>query len=191
MAIEFEATFLDIEKENMRERLRRAGASLVKPEQLMRRVNFSLPGHEGFENAWLRVRDEGDAITLSFKHIEGNRIEDQKETCLHIDDFYAGIELLESVGAQRKAYQETLRELWMLDGVEITIDTWPFLEPFVEVEGKSEQAVQEVSEKLGFDYRQALFCSVVELYHQKYQISHDRISNHTPLIIFNMENPFL
>jgi hypothetical protein len=31
------------------------------------------------------------------------------------------------------------------------IDEWPFLEPFIEVEGGSELGVRQVSEKLGFD----------------------------------------
>ena len=31
-------------------------------------------------------------------------------------------ELLNTLGCQERAYQETKRELWKLDGVEITID---------------------------------------------------------------------
>ena len=69
------------------------------------------------------------------------------------------------------------------------MDEWPFLEPFVEVEGKSEEDVRKVSEKIGFDYSKALFSNAGMLYQKKYNIPNSEI-NKEPLIIFNMENPF-
>lgn len=84
------------------------------------------------------------------------------------------------------------RESWVLDDVEITIDEWPYLEPYVEVDGLSEMAVKLVAEKLGFDYSKAYFGSVSGLYSKKYGISDDRVNNKTPQILFNMsKNPFL
>jgi adenylate cyclase class 2 len=91
----------------------------------------------------------------------------------------------------QKAYQETLRELWVLSGVEVTIDTWPFLDPFAEIEGASESIVQEVSEQLGFDWDTAKFCAVDQLYEEKYGVSKNKINNETPRIVFDMINPFL
>lgn len=69
-------------------------------------------------------------------------------------------------------------------------DTWPFLEPFIEIEGPSESAVQDVAEQLGLDWNDAIFGAVDELYSKVYNISKDRINNNTPKIIFDMENPF-
>jgi adenylate cyclase class 2 len=108
-----------------------------------------------------------------------------------IDNFEKGEEFLKTLGCKEKAYQETKRELWKLDNVEICIDTWPFLEPFVEVEGKSENEVKNVSEKLGFDYSKALFCAVSSIYNMKYNISCEVIDNEISKITFDMENPFL
>ncbi|MCX6762561.1 MAG: hypothetical protein NT093_02140 [Candidatus Moranbacteria bacterium] len=66
MQIEYEATFENIDKEEMRERLKKAGAKLVRSEFLQKRTTFNIPGKK-YENigAWARVRDEGDKITLS------------------------------------------------------------------------------------------------------------------------------
>jgi adenylate cyclase class 2 len=128
---------------------------------------------------------------MRVKSIEGEGIESQKESCVTVDSFKQAESLLTQLGCDRKAYQETKRELWMLDGVEVTIDTWPFLEPFVEVEGSSEAVVQAVAEKLGFDWSQAKFCAVDTLYSEKYDISTDQINNHTPEILFDMANPFV
>ena len=191
MYTEFEATFTNVRKEDIRAKLTRAGAKLIKKEFLQKRTVFNLPkGHE-INGGWLRVRDEGDKITMSLKIVDGDKIENQKEIQLLVDSFDEGVKLLETVGANKKAYQESRRELWELNGVEVTIDEWPFLEPFVEIEGKSEEEVRSVAVKLGFDYSKAKFCSVDTLYAEKYGISEDRINNHTPEILFGMENPFV
>lgn len=190
MQIEYEAKFLDVDKDEVCERLRQAGATLVRPEFLQRRIPFHLPKEKRHYDTWLRVRNEGDKVTLSLKAIDGDAIENQKELCLTVDSFDTAVELLQSIGCEPKSYQETKRELWQLDGVDITLDTWPFLEPFAEVEGPSEEAVRAVSEKLGFDYSKAEFGAVGKLYHQKYGIIPDEI-NSVEKIVFEMENPFV
>ncbi|MBI4120510.1 MAG: CYTH domain-containing protein [Parcubacteria group bacterium] len=190
MNVEYEATFLDINKDEVRGRLKKARAQLVRPEYLQKRMPFHLPKEKRSKDVWLRVRDEGDKVTLSLKVVDGDKIENQKEICITVDNFDETIRLLELIGCEKKSYQETKRELWILDDVEITIDEWPFLEPFVEVEGKSEKEVKNVSEKIGFDYGRALFCAVGRLYQMKYGTHPDHI-NTIEKLVFGMENPFL
>jgi adenylate cyclase, class 2 len=190
MKIEYEATFTNIDKVEVRSKLPKLGAKLIKEEFLQRRTVFNLPKSNEIQGGWLRVRDEGDKTTMSLKIVGGEKIEDQKEVCLIIDDYEQAELLLSTLGAEKKAYQETKRELWILDGVEVTIDTWPFLEPFVEVEGLTEEEVKSVSDKLGFEWSKAKFCAVDTLYSEKYGISRHQINNETPEILFEMDNPF-
>ncbi len=190
MDIEYEATFTGINPDEFRDVLKSSGAILVKPNFMQKRVVFNLPkGHEIF-GGWLRVRDEGDKITMSFKIVDGDKMENQKEICLIVSDFNLAVNFLESIGCERKAYQESMRELWLLDGAEITIDEWPFLEPFVEIEAKTEENVKMVSGLLGFNYDKALFCSVDTLYNKKYGISVDVINNDIDNLSFGSKNPF-
>ena len=154
MQIEYEATFQNIDKDEVRNKLVKAGAKLVKPETLYKRETFKSKIDP--INAWMRVRDEGDKITMSHKISTGDKIDDQKEICLTVDNFENAVDFLDSLGYEKKTFQETKREIWNLEGVEITIDEWPFLEPFVEVEGESEKVVKIASEKIGFDYSTAL-----------------------------------
>ncbi|MDO8593184.1 MAG: CYTH domain-containing protein [bacterium] len=191
MNIEYEATFPDIDKSKSREMLKKAGATLVRREYLQKRFTLSLPDKKMNKVGWLRVRDEGNKITMSMKKLLGDKIHDQKEICLEVNNFDQAVKLLTSVGCEIKSYQETKRELWKLDGVEITIDSWPFLEPLIEVEGHSEKDVRLACEKVGLDYGQALFCAVGTLYEMKYGIPLKIINNQIPKIVFNMENPFL
>jgi len=191
MQVEYEATFADIDKAEVRQRLQSAGAILLRPEYLQRRITFNPPLGCQIERSWARVRDEGDRVTVSFKSLTGDKITDQKEIMIQVDDYHRAEALLLALGCQRKAYHENKRELWQLDDAEITIDEWPFLEPFVEIEGASESAVKTAAEKLGFDYDQALFCTVATLYNRKYGVSTRLVNHELPLIVFNQANPFL
>jgi len=190
METEYEATFIEVNKDKIRERLKKAGAELVRPEFLQKRVVFNMPEGHALKGGWLRVRDEGNKITMSLKVVDGDKIEDQKEISLQVNDFQKAEALLTAVGCQKKAYQENKRELWLLNGVEVTLDEWPFLEPFVEIEGESEELVRKTAQELGFDYKEALFCSIDVLYHKKYGIPIEVINNKTPYIKFEGPNPF-
>ena len=185
MHIEYEATFTKINKDQMRQKLKKIGAKLIKPEFLMKRVVFHPP--KQIKNGWMRVRDEGDKITMSLKIIMGSKITDQKEIELIIDDLENGCNFLEAIGARQKSYQETKRELWRLDNCEITIDTWPGLKPFVEIEGKSENGVKKVAKKLGFNWQDAYFGATDEIYERELGIPMNVINNETPEITF--KNP--
>jgi len=184
---------MNVDKDEIREKLKQVGAVLVKPEVLMQRTVFNLPEGHHKEKAWARVRDEGDKITMSFKVVNVGGIgpiDAQKEICLKIDNYNNGIEFLRMLGCQKKAQQESKREIWQMGETEVCIDEWPFLEPFVEIEGQSEAVVKEVAEKLGFDYSKAMFCSVDTVYARKYGVSEDFINNRVEKIFFDMENPF-
>lgn len=189
MKIEYEATFPNINKDEIRERLKKIGAVLVRPEFLQKRTNFHLPKERKNNYSWIRVRDEGDKITLSLKVVDGDKIGNQKELCLQVDNFINATEFLKNIGCEKKASQETKRELWTLDGAEITIDEWPFLEPFVEIEGSSEEEVKIISKKLGFNYGEAVFGGADEIYNKKYGIDKDIINN-IPEVTFTGKNPF-
>lgn len=191
MNIEWEAKFLNINKEKLREKLISVGAKLVKPETLFKRVVFYLPkGHE-IEGGWLRVRDEGDKITMSLKATVNGSIDNQKETMVVVDDYNNARQLLTGIGCIEKAYQETKREVWELNNVEITIDEWPYLEAYSEIEGPSEEEIKKVAELLGFDYSQAVFGSADQVIGKKYNIPEDAVNNEISRIVFNEPNPYL
>jgi adenylate cyclase class 2 len=191
MDIEYEAKFTQINKDDFRKKLKSVGAKLIKPECLYKRAVFFLPkGHE-ILGSWVRVRDEGDKITMSLKTTTNGNIELQKEILLIVDNYDLARQFLEKIGCVEKAYQETKREIWQLNGVEITIDQWPYLESYVEIEGKNEEVVKQTAEILGFDYSQAIFGAVDQLISKKYGIPENVINDKIKRIVFNEENPFL
>ena len=191
MDTEWEAKFLNVDIDKLRKTLRTSGAKLVKPERLYKRAVFFLPkGHE-IEGGWIRVRDEEDKITMSLKVITNGKVDMQKEIMVVVDNYDKARQLLTEIGCVEKAYQETKREIWHLDDVEITIDEWPYLEPYVEIEGISEEAIKKVSNTLGFDYTQAVFGSADQVISKKYGVPEDAVNNEIPRIVFGGPNPFL
>ncbi len=185
MDIEFEATFIDQNINELRKKLKQLNAKLVKPEVLMRRAVFS--PRQNMIGGWMRVRDEGDKITMSIKQITGEKIDEQKETELVIQSYDKGIQFLMAIGAKKKSYQETKRESWEYNGTKIEIDTWPGLDPFIEIEGSSESIVKQVAEELCLDFSTAIFGAVDVIYKKKLGIPFEVINDKTPEITF--ENP--
>lgn len=185
MKNEIEAQFLEINKDEMREKLKALGAELVMPEVLMKRVVF----YTG-EHSFARVRNEGDKIVMTYKNISDDySILGTKEVNVVVDDYDKAILFLKGCGLEVKAKQETLREMWKLGEVEICIDTWPWLPTFMEIEGPSEEVVWNTAEKLGLDKKKAKFGSVDTTYQHYYGIDTDVVNLHTPEISFEMTPP--
>jgi adenylate cyclase class 2 len=193
MKTEYEATFLNINKEDLTEKLKASGGNLERPEYMQRRVTLELPKEKQDLNTWLRVRDEGNGkITLTLKSVDGKTITGQKEILVEVNDFGDTVALLESIGCERKSYQESRRELWQLGDVEVAIDTWPFLDAYVELEGSSEDTVKNAAALLGFDYQEAIFDTVNGIYKQKYGKTLDELDKETlKAFTFDIKNPFI
>lgn len=186
MRKEIEAKFLDIDKVLLRERLREAGFTLMIPEYVMRRKTFDFSNVFPGKNRWGRVRQERDKATMSVKEVRGSGIEDTYEVEIVVDRFDGAVSLFEACGFPVKSSQENLREKWQREGVEATIDTWPGLEPFIEIEANEIDIVQRVSAELGFDFRAAIFGSIDLVYEKKLGIPAEEIIR-LPEILF--ENP--
>lgn len=172
MEKEIEATFTQINKESVRTKLTEIGATCVHPERLMRRQVYHPHTREG---DWFRVRDEGDKVTMSYKKISNRSIDGVEEIALTVSNFETACLFLEKTGVIFSSYQETKRESWVLDGVEIEIDEWPWIPPFVEIEGASEEAVKLTADKLGFTWEHALFGSVENCYQEFYDVTDEDV----------------
>lgn len=171
MNLEIEATFLEINKAELRAKLEAIGARLVRPEILMRRIVFDISKH-----AFARVRDEGDRIMLTYKNHHDNTLTGTEEINVEVSDYDDTIAILKACGLHAKSDEDSYRESWRLDDVEIDIDTWPWIPSYVEIEGPSPEKVQAVATRLGFDMKDAIIGSVDEVYKLYYDVTSDDIN---------------
>ncbi len=175
MKKEVEAKFLSVNKDLLRVKLKSKGFDLKTPDYMMRRKTFDFSRIAPGRNKWGRVRQESDKVTMTIKEVRGLGINDTYEVELIVNDFDTAASFLEACGAPVKAFQENMREVWVRDGVEVMIDTWPGLNPFVEIEGSNEKIVQEISSELGFEFRKAVFGSIDLIYEKEIGIPAETI----------------
>jgi adenylate cyclase class 2 len=163
MPVEIEAKFLEVSPATLRATFSRAGFTCVQPEYLMRRVVFDLPSMD--RNAWARVRDEAGQITVSYKRThDPTRVDGTEEIQIVADDFETACSLLRAFGLREKSYQETRREIWRRGLIEATVDEWPGLAPFCEIEAPDERILRACAEELGFNWAKAMFGPVASVY---------------------------
>ena len=171
MKSEIEVKFVDIDVEDIRGRLKAADAELEQPMRLMKRALIEEP-HHAAENSFIRIRDEGDKTTLTFKRRsladEETTIDSTKEIETTVGDFNTAVEIFSEAGWQYITLQESRRETWHLDGAEVVIDEWPWIKPYIEIEAETEQIVRDVAGKLGFDWADAVFGSVDVIYQRDF-----------------------
>ncbi len=189
MKTEIEAKWLSIDKDELRSRLKDAGAELVHPERLMKRSTFDFPDKKLQKiGGWARVRDEGNEITMSFKQQIDSTLHGIKEVDIVVDSFEKASDFLEQLGLKPKSYQETKRESWTLDNCEIEIDTWPWINTFVELEAPTEKILYEVASKLQLNKTDAAFGAIEPAYFAEFDITFQQL-NSEALITFDIEPP--
>ncbi|MDO8569533.1 MAG: class IV adenylate cyclase [bacterium] len=178
MQTEIEAKFPDINPIEFRKLLTKVGAKQVHAEIQMCRRNFDYADRR-LEKAggWIRVRDEGSKITLAYKQLNDRTLHGTKEIEVIVDDFEKICDFLSSIGLQSKAYQETKREKWKFNDIEITIDTWPWVPTFVELEAPTEELLKETAKILSLDWDKAMHGSVETIYQMHYDFTEAEIDS--------------
>lgn len=177
MNTEIEATFLDVDHNVLRRRLEELGATCTQPQHDMRRTVYDFPDLRlDKKAAWVRVRQEAEKTTMTFKHRQSETAEGMKEVELIVSDYANAGALLEAIGLTVKGAQETKREVWRLDDCEIMLDEWPWIPSYVEIEGPTEASVKRVSERLDFDYSTAVFDSADGVYQKYFDVTRTEIS---------------
>ena len=191
MKTEFEAKFLNINIDQIRQKLTELGATLEQPMRLMKRAIID-NDFLSSKNAFVRIRDEGHKVSLTYKQFDDLSVDGAKEHEVVVSDFNETLALLDAVGLVHKSLQESKRETWKHGNVEIVIDEWPWLDLYIEIEADSEAAVKDFTEKLGFNWNNAVFGDVMAAYRVQYpHLSKDQTVGSIPSIKFGDPLPAL
>lgn len=172
---EIETKFLRVDHDEVRAKLKELGAELKVPMRMVRRTVMDYPDRRlNRDNAWVRLREELDGgIEVMLKKIPSNELGETFEQAVRVMDYDAAKKFLLAIGLEIKAEEESKRELWHLDDTEIMLDEWPWVDPYIEIEAPTEEAVKELSAQLGFDWADARFGSVIRAYEDKYGVSEE------------------
>jgi adenylate cyclase, class 2 len=146
LAIEYEARVLEIDPEHIKQKILACGGQAVR-ESLMRRYVYSIDKRD--LNRFIRLRDTGFEVTLTYKEIKHDGIDGTEETELVVDDFDKTDEFLSRLGYQEKWYQENYRSSFQLADARLEIDRWPRIPPYLEIEADSYEEVIRIAALLG------------------------------------------
>ncbi|MEI6229022.1 MAG: class IV adenylate cyclase [Candidatus Saccharibacteria bacterium] len=178
METEIEAKFTQIDIDKTRVKLRALGAACEQPMHEMKRVTIDTPEMKA-KNAFVRIRDQGDKITVTYKQFDSLSLHGAQEIEIEVNDFDKTVKLFTAVDRPHFSSQESRRETWQLGDAEIVIDEWPWLDPYLEIEGPDEQSVKKVASDLKLDWDKAVFGDVMSAYKIQYPHigPHDTIGN--------------
>lgn len=186
MKTEFEIVFTKVNHGKIREKIISLWWKCVQKKTLMKRVVFDNPMIE--KGSYVRVRDEWNKITCTYKEVSSDvsNINAVQELDTVIGDFNTMVDIFTKLWLKQKAYQETYRETWKINNeVEIMLDEWPGINPFIEVEWRNEEVVKKYVKKLWFDYNEWLFWSVDQVYLKELWISPKTINSLTEITFKN------
>jgi adenylate cyclase class 2 len=146
---EYETKITNIDVEQIIQKLRNIGAKETS-EFLSRRYVYDL---ETEDIEWIRLRTNGNRTTLTYKHkIRGN-VEVGKTTEIEVEvsDFDKTAEILKKLPFKEIYYQENKNHIFKLNDIEFSIDSWPLIKPFLEIESYSKEKVAEGVALLGVE----------------------------------------
>ena len=158
---EYEVRLLNIDKENFIKILKDNQAEYIG-KWIQKRYIYDFKPVD--ENRWIRLRTNGEKTTLTIKEYHENSVSGVEELEIEVNDFDKTDLLLEKLGYIKRSIQENRRIRYILDTVEIDIDTWPGLNTYVEFEGKCEEDIMKVFNRLGLDYSMAVYDNVQDIY---------------------------
>jgi adenylate cyclase class 2 len=172
MNIEYEERVLEVDKEKLIKKLESLGAVKVGDFHQKRKVYDVKPVNE---NKWFRLRTDGHLTTLTFKNVEKNTIDGTKELEIVVDSFDKMDEMMNLLGYKSRNYQENDRTRYMLDDVELDIDSWPLIPTYLELESDSIEKIKKVEKKIGVDPEMITNLNCQDIYQDIYDIDVNKI----------------
>lgn len=128
-------------------------------------------------NKWIRLRQTGKKTTITIKHILNGALPQNNydgfqpvlETEVPVPSIEEGNMLLESLGYSYRNYQEKRRVSYEYKGVEIDIDSWPHIPPYMEIEHDKPEETDSIINELGLAEHEIVSCNTSDVY-QRYGI---------------------
>jgi adenylate cyclase class 2 len=118
-------------------------------------------------NKWVRLRETNRKATLTVKHVFNRRediVQKVMEFEVEVSDFKETNKLLNALGLVKRNYQEKFRRQYKYKDAEISIDTWPKLQPYAEIETNNDAIIVEIIKLCGWENKESVSINTSELY---------------------------
>ncbi|MDE1865722.1 MAG: CYTH domain-containing protein [Candidatus Micrarchaeota archaeon] len=147
MAKEHEIDILEVDRAEAARRLKQLGAD-YNGHVRYRRIEWLIGGRIGKMHSWGRVRTDGKNTTITVKRFRGKHLPmDEHE--ISANSFEEAVRLVSRLTRSKIFYFENERDIYRLDGATITLDKWPLVPLFMEIESRSMSHANELYKRLG------------------------------------------
>ena len=152
MQKEIETRFLDINKDELIEKLIALGA-LNEGEEKLEEVIFHAADMSWVgKRKFVRLRKTKNKVKLIYKENVEQTTDSAREIELEVSALDKCSKFFEKVGLKAMRQLEKYRHTFELGDVIIDIDSWPKIPAYVEIEGPSVESLKNFCKQLGFDW---------------------------------------
>jgi adenylate cyclase class 2 len=153
---EIEAKILEVDTEELRQKLEDIGAIKVFEEQVKSEF-YDFEDGRIEENGQIRLRTIGDNSFVTRKiDVDDERAKVKEEIEFDVENPDEVRKFLKSIGLEKIETGEKKRAKWQKNSVEYVIDWYPGIQPLLEIEAPSHQKLEEAFEELGYSFEETL-----------------------------------
>ncbi|MBI3261082.1 CYTH domain-containing protein [Candidatus Berkelbacteria bacterium] len=167
MKQEYEVKILNVNPAELVAKLQELGGKISFGPGLLKTVLFDHPKLKLREQGIpIRVRELGGKAYLNIKHATGPQegsIKSLEEAQLSVEAFDKMCELIRLAGFYPFRYQEKRRTTFQFSGVRVELDQYPNTPAYLEFEGETPQAAEQLVAKLGYESNQTTKLSATEI----------------------------
>jgi len=174
MEKEIETRFLDINKDELVEKLVSLGAVDKGEEKLEEIIFHAADGSWIGKRKFVRLRKTKGKIKLTYKENAWQTVDSAREIELEVSDLVKCSRFLEKIGLRGMRELEKHRHTFEFDDVSVDIDTWPKIPAYVEIEGPSVESLKNFCDKLGLNWEKRFDGDAREVF-RHYGIDLDKV----------------
>lgn len=175
---EIELRFIKIDKSLLIKKLRSLKAKDLGEDLLSESIFDNKDKTFNSSGRLVRIRTTKKGSAIAFK--DHRKISSKVlEIEFGIEDPEKAAEFLKKLGYIVIRRQEKKRHTFKIDGCIVDIDTWPNLEPYVEIEGPSKEVIKKLSGRLGLDWRDVIYEDAKRVLEKYYKVPVSKLKHFT------------
>lgn len=177
---ELEVKFLDINKEEIKSKLKNLGAIDLGEDLIEEVIIYDQDlkwKDEG--KKFIRLRKRKGKIYLAYKNHFALEFGKTEEIEVEVSDLEIATAFFEELGFIAYRQQEKKRHTFTLNGVTFDIDTWPRIPTYLEIEGTDKMQIKNMAKELELDWSMANFESALEVIEKIYSVAVGKMRHFT------------
>jgi len=154
--IEKEVKFINVDFDAIQKKLLTLGAIDKGKEDIDDIIYYDTTGKWKETRAFIRVRKSAKGTILTYKDRATDNPIDSNEIETNVEDYEKIKLILSKLDLKIKRFQQKRRHKFVLDDFVFDFDEWPPSHKFLEIEGKDETAMANISKELGLDWEKRI-----------------------------------